>query len=126
MALKRSPMKRTQPRRDFSEALDKKDSEGCCRVCRRPDGLLVDGMKLRLECAHLAGRKYDPVEVGPRGGEIQVVPHEATIPLCNECHGLFDQRRIDVVPFTTWPEQAYVVSCVGIARAYKRLSGPST
>ncbi len=122
-SMKRKPMKRTATNRDWSEAIDKRAEEGCCRTCRRVGGITVDGELLALECAHLAGRKYDPVEVGPRGGEVRVVPREATIPLCNECHGLFDERRLDVISFTTWPEQAYVVSCLGLVRAYERMGG---
>ena len=116
-------IKSTTRRTDWSEALDKRSEEGCCRVCRGFGGWEDGEFVGSIECAHLVGRKHDPVERGPRGGQVRVVPREATIPLCSQCHYQYDSHLLDIIPFTTWPEQAFAVSKLGIQRAYERLGG---
>lgn len=123
--MKRTPMKRKQPNRDWSEARDKVEEEGQCRICGIPDGSVVDGFYVHLEAAHTIGRKQqDEVRVGPRGGEVLVVKRESTVPLCTDCHRAYDEHRLDLLPFLFLPEQIDAVKAAGgIALANKRLSG---
>ncbi len=121
---RKTELKRKQPRRIWSEALDKLQDEQRCRVCRAAPGTIIDGSPVVLECAHTVGREHDPVEAGPRGGEVRVVKREATVPLCRDDHRAFDEHRLDLLPYLSRREEVYAAECVGLARAYKRLSGP--
>lgn len=106
-------MKRSQPRRDFSDARNKVEEEGKCRVCGIPDGSYIDGHLVHLEAAHVIGRKHDEVIVGPRGGEILTVKPESIIPLCGDCHRQYDSRRLDLLAYLTLPEQVEAVRAAG-------------
>lgn len=123
--LQRKPMKRTKKTKDWSEARDKVEEEGRCRVCSVPDGSVVDGFFVHLEAAHTIGQKrQDEVRIGPRGGETLVVKRESVVPLCTDCHRSYDERRLDLLPFLFMPEQLDAVKAAGgIALANKRLSG---
>lgn len=124
MGLTRKPMKRRQTKRDWSEALDKVEEEGRCRACSVPAGSYIDGFPVQLEAAHVIGRKYDEVEIGPRGGKTLVVKRESVIPLCNACHLQYDAHRLDLLPFLFLPEQIEAVRAAGgISSANRRLSG---
>ena len=113
-------------RYSLSEALDKKEEEGICRACLRPDGSVIDGEIIRLECAHTIGRdRQDEIVVGPRGGETRVVKRESTVPLCGDCHRAFHAHRLDLLPYMTLEEQLDAVRAAGgILSALKRVSGP--
>lgn len=93
-------------RRNWTAAREKVMAEGRCRVCRQTGN--------GLEAAHVMGRKYDD----PSG---HVDPNDV-VPLCRPCHTAYDQRRLDLLPYLTLPEQARAVSHVGIARALRRTS----
>ncbi len=122
--MKRSRMKRTAPKRDWSEALDKVQEEGRCRVCLVPDGAMVDGERVRIQAAHIIGREHDEVKVGPKGGEYLFVRRESIVPLCSADHRAYDTHRLDLLPFLFLPEQIEAVRAAGgIAAAYRRLSG---
>ena len=95
-----------RPRRDWTEARGKVETEARCRVCKRTDR--------GLEAAHVMGRKYDP-----RDGRVEP---DDVVPLCRDCHVEFDLRRLDLLPYLTIAEQARAVSHVGIARALRRIS----
>jgi hypothetical protein len=117
-------MLKSKPLRvQWDEAIDKKAEEGRCRACLALPGWLMDGTLIVLECAHTVGREYDPVEVGPRGGKTRVVPREATIPLCRDCHRAYDENRLDIIPYLFKPEEDYAQSVLGLVGAYKKLSG---
>ncbi|MGE4178096.1 MAG: HNH endonuclease signature motif containing protein [Thermoleophilia bacterium] len=112
------------PERIWTEARAKCDREGCCRVCGRTPGELPPGH--RLEAAHLIGREHDrprphPDVLGPPVGPLWVNPL-AVVPLCTEHHTEFDGRRLDVLPFINFDEQAHAVSLVGIVAALRRLT----
>lgn len=118
-------MKSSASRRDWSEALDKKECEGACRVCEMPDGYYYGDGVIRLECAHTIGRaEQDELVVGPRGGKTLAVKRESTVPLCGDCHRQLHARRLDLLPYLTLEEQLDAVKAAGgILSALKRLSG---
>lgn len=122
--LKRSRIKSKPVNRDWSEALDKVEEEGRCRVCLVPVGGVVDGCMVQLEAAHVMGRKYDEPEYGPRGRKTLVVKRESVVPLCRDCHRQYDERRLDLLPFLFLPEQIEAVRVAGgIFAANKRIAG---
>lgn len=101
-------------KRDWTAFIEKKESEGRCRLC---------GIGGRLEAAHIIPRSRIPVHSGLAEDARNCVP------LCPDCH-----RRVDVadprtgfrqglIHVTTPQEQAYCVELVGIEEAYGRLLG---
>jgi hypothetical protein len=114
-------MKRKQRRRDWSLALLKKEEaiesgEGC-RVC---------GTLFNLQIAHIVGRKYDPIVIGPRGGKIRMVPPQAVVILCGGCHFKYDAFALSILNLVSEEEYEYAVQALGEERARIRLSGGST
>lgn len=106
--MKRSELKSKVKRRDFRLAVQKKNYEGRCRVCKTTDS---------LECAHVIPRALSE----PGGG---LVKEEATVPLCTACHGAYDANRLDLLPYLKLHEQvAAVEPAGGLYRAYKRITG---
>lgn len=118
-------MKRSTPKRQWDDARNKVEEEGCCRVCGIPGGSHIDGQRVHIEAAHTIGRaKQDEIVVGPRGGEILTVKPESIIPLCGDCHRQYDARRLDLLAYLTLPEQVNAVEAAGgIYAANERLSG---
>lgn len=117
--LKRTTVKRVQPKRDWGLALQKVEEEGQCRVCGTTEG---------LQAAHVTGRRHDPEVTGPRGGKVIVVLAESIVPLCgpfaNDCHGQYDRHELDLLPYLRVEEQAMAVTQAGgITSALQRVSG---
>lgn len=139
-------MKRNTPPRFWDHAIAKRDEEARCRnpYCKRVGD--------RLEFAHLSGREFDPIVDCPichaagriedvdsgseitcpacKGcGEVQYVRPDSGIPLCGPstttgtCHGLQEAEELDVLPFLHPEEQVCAVGDLGLARAYRKLSG---
>lgn len=114
--------KSTTLRRDWREAQRKLEREGRCRVC---------GETRDLEAAHVIGRKHDAVMTGPRGGVYAFVHPDSIVPLCggfapNHCHGLYDARKIDLLPHLHLHEQVRAVEDAGgIESARLRICGVS-
>ncbi len=122
--LRRKAMKSRAIKRDWSEAVDKVQEEGRCRVCLAPDGIEDGGDVIRLQAAHVIGREHDGVKVGPKGGETLFVRRESVVPLCQFCHIQYDARRLDLLPYLFLPEQVRAVEDAGgIASANRRISG---
>ena len=48
---------------------------------------------------------------------------DATVPLCRNCHTQFDAHTLDVLPLLTFSEQAYAVGLVGMASAWRIITG---
>jgi hypothetical protein len=101
------------PERDWSAARAKVDDEGRCR-CE-----ILGHCQGRLQAAHTIGRQYDVV-LGPRGS-MYVDPLDI-VPLCAYHHRLYDQKRLDLLPYTFLKEQAKAVEHVGIEAARGRLT----
>lgn len=118
--LKRTRMKRSQPRCSWQAAIRKLEREGACRVC---------GCTTDVQAAHTVSRQLQDVEVeGPRGGRYLLVKEDAVVPLCgdfgNGCHGKYDRRELDLLPYLFLAEQINAVEAAGgIASAYRRLTG---
>lgn len=109
-------------KRDWSDALQKVAWEGKCRVCGRTTG---------LQAAHVSGRRHD-LAIGSRSGDPRViyVHPDDIVPLCSQtesglggCHGEYDRRDLDLLPYLTLAEQARAAGHVGIVRALARTTG---
>lgn len=109
-------------KRDWRAALEKVQREGKCRVC---------GSRVRVEFAHLTGRKFDPLFGRHTNTPYLYVRPESGIPLCGPatdvttCHGKQHAGRLDLLPYLTNEEAASAVLDVGLYRAYHKLKGPS-
>jgi len=109
------------PSRNWNDARRKVEQEGACRVC--PPG----APRRRLEAAHVIGREYDKPHPLPSprelaNGDLYVHPLDV-VPLCHTHHEAYDARRLDLLPHLSIAEQARAVEHVGLARAYRRLTG---
>jgi len=92
-------------RRDWKAARAKVAQERNCRVCGSQD---------TVQAAHTIGRTHDPVD-----GVVRAID---VVPLCVVCHQLFDARRLDLLPYLSYGEQAAAVEHVGIVSALRRLT----
>lgn len=110
-----------RPKRDWTAARQKVDTEGHCRVCRRPRG---------LEAAHIVGREsdYDPPLRGLQKWQGGVVAPDRVVPLCGPatdvttCHGKQHAKRLDLLAYLNLLEQLQAVADAGgIAQAYTAL-----
>ncbi len=105
-----------EPTRDWSYAIAKVEGEKCCRVC---------GSDLHVEAAHVMGRAHD--EPASPGSPVLFVRPERIVPLCGPfpdgCHGEYDGKRLDLLPYLKAEEQAQaVLDAGGITPALKRLA----
>ena len=102
--------RRRSARRDWTLPREKVDAEARCRVCGRPD---------QLEAAHLIPRSRVKVGLGEHPDNI--------VPLCggpDGCHGKYDRREFELLPYLTVGEQACATYCAGgITLALRYLSG---
>lgn len=124
--LRRSGLKRSQPKRDWTDARAKVEEEGCCRICKRSDR--------KLEAAHILGREHDEpkVKVGSdgksfTGSKTLYVHPDRIVPLCGPfpegCHGDVDYHRVNLVHVLTLDEQLQAVKDAGgIAEAWRALA----
>ena len=104
-------MRRSQPRRVWSDSLAKCEAEGKCRVC---------GIERGLQQAHTVGRKHDKPKPGRK--TLWVNP-DGIVPLCERDHTAFDHHEIDLLPYLTVAEQVYAVEALcGIENARIRLA----
>lgn len=104
--------KRSEPRRDWSLAIAKRqEEEDRCRVCGAHG----------TEAAHIMGRVHDqPISEGSR--TLLVLP-DRIVPLCPPCHRLHDSHQLELVGHLTTAEQAQAVLDAGsIGLALKRIS----
>lgn len=110
-------MKRSQPKRDWSDAQAKLEDEAACRVCDK---------RIDLEKCHISGRKYDQPRFDQK--QLYVDPRDIVI-LCGpstdsrSCHNRFDSGQIDLQEHLTTEEQARCVEVLGsIENARMRLA----
>jgi len=113
---RRAPMKRSEPKRDWSDARAKVEEEGCCRICKRTDR--------PLEAAHVLGREHDEPKVSKTTGEIlkELYVHpDRVIPACGPfpegCHGAQHNREINTQAHLTLEEQLQAVRDAGSIEA---------
>jgi hypothetical protein len=130
--MNRSPLqrkgakKRSQPKRDWTEARAKVEREGSCRLC----GSTVD-----LEAAHLIGRKcdfYPPMDSMDDWDEVPrllrgllTVRPGRIVPLCELCHGAYDRHEVDLLPVVDKREAAQAVLDAGSLESARRRLAPS-
>lgn len=91
-------------KRDWEAAHEKCQRECCCRVCGYGS----------TDPAHVIPRSR--IKPGPAEDERNIVP------LCRSCHVLYDQSKLDLLPYLTQAEQAYAVELVGLFEAYRRIT----
>lgn len=109
-------------RYDWRDAIRKRDREQRCRVCGETRG---------LEIAHIIGRKHDAILTGPKGGQYRYVHPDSVVPLCgaftdNFCHGAYDRRELDLLPYLHVHEQSRAVEDAGgVLSMLGRVSGPN-
>jgi len=65
-----------------------------------------------LDAAHIIPRSLG-------GNEAEA----ATVPLCRSCHTEFDAHTLDLLPHLTRDEQAHAVRLVGMASAWRTITG---
>lgn len=96
-------------KRDWSDAAKKCLAEPGCRVCGSS----------RFEMAHISGRAYDAT-----GGYVE--PNDI-VPLCGPfptgCHGLYDGKKLDLVPYLSRDEVERCIELLGAGQAAIRLRG---
>ena len=94
-------------RRDWSEAREKVENEGRCRVCKASGP---------LDAAHVIPRSAN--------GSVDNMSHLSVIPLCRICHSRQHTAKLDILPFLTLDEQmAAVRAAGGIVSAYRHTTG---
>lgn len=109
-------MRRTQPRRDWTEAIAKVHDEGACRACGRGMG------EVKIEAAHLTERRYDK-----RSG--YYVKPARIVPLCVDCHRIYDgpasdRGSLQMQAVINAEETEQMVEDLGsLALAWRRLTG---
>ena len=107
-------MRRSQPKRDWSDAVQKRDAEGRCRVCHIERG---------LEMAHITGRRNDQPKPGTK--TLYVHP-DSIVPLCSVDHRAYDARELDLLPYLTTEEQARAVLDAGSLTLAFRRTAPTS
>lgn len=118
--------KRTQPRRDWTFARNKVESEDQCRVWSH--SLDETGCDGPLEAAHLIGRARDFFTAGfvtsyKQDRKVLIVVPVRIVPLCRKHHRLFDAHEIDLLPALTPEEQVQaVMDAGGLELARRRLA----
>ncbi len=93
-------------KRDWTEARDKVEAEGCCRAC---------GATGELDAAHVIARSLS----GARS-----MNADSVIPLCRSCHVAQHAHRLELLPMLSSEEQVEATRVVGLARAYRLTTLP--
>jgi hypothetical protein len=116
------------PRRNWNDARHKVELEGACRVCVHHGQTPV--RRPRLEAAHIVGQKYDKPHPIPSPRELErgelYVRADEIVPLCQKHHREYDAHQLDLLPYLHRNEQVRAVEHLGIAGAYRRLTGSRT
>jgi hypothetical protein len=103
-------------RRDWSDARRKVDDENRCRRCLRSD--------VRLEAAHVLGRRYDKPRVEGSTTKVLYVHPDSIWVACTSCHQLYDAHRIGILGFLTPAEQVRAVQDAGSIESARRRLDP--
>ena len=88
------------------------EEEGVCRNCGGP----------HAQAAHVIPRSLIP-KVGH--SHLDGEDPRNCVPLCDVrgCHTRYDKHELDILPLLTREEQAYAVELVGMASAYRQVTG---
>lgn len=120
----RKSLKRTQPKRDWSDARRKVEDEMVCRVC---------GGNQDVQAAHVIGRECDEpsVSVFDKQNTILYVAPDSIVPLCGQfsplkCHVEYDAHALDLLEFLTPAEQVQAVRDAGGIESARRRTSPSS
>jgi hypothetical protein len=100
--IRKKPMRRSQPKRDWTDARAKID-HAICRLCAEANPY--------VEAAHVIGRAHDRPK--HEGTQTLWVNPDAVIPLCRPHHRAFDAHEIDVLSVLTLEEQLRAVEDAG-------------
>lgn len=110
-------MKRSQPKRDWSDARLKVEREGRCRICGD-----LGGAWSVIEAAHILGREHDKKDG-------YYVKPERIVPLCRAsiggCHPSYDDHELDLLGYLTPEEEAQAVLDAGSLESARRRLAPS-
>lgn len=111
------PMKRSAPKRDWTDARAKVEAEGRCR-------LGPEGCEGKLEAAHIVGRAYDQWHPHkPHVDQLYVNPDSIAV-LCTRHHREYDLHQTSILETLTTDEQVRAVADTGsILTALKRTTG---
>lgn len=101
-------MRRSQPKRDWTDARAKVEAEGRCRLC---------GITRGLQAAHTIGRVHDA-----KRGATRWVDPDGIVPLCEVDHQAYDRHEVDLLGYLTAAEEVFAVRTVGLEQARRRLA----
>lgn len=119
-------------RRDWSDARRKVEDEGRCRLC--------SAVGVKLDAAHLVGRRFDRPRVEGSSSRVLYVHPDAIVPLCANtvvgnggdarvrvgCHYKYDAGDVSLLAVLTLDEQIRAVrDAGGIELARLRLDSPA-
>lgn len=103
-------------RRDWSDARQKIEAEGRCRVCLRGDK--------KLDAAHIIGRRYDRPRVEGSTTKILWVNPLSVFAACRDCHFEYDAHRLSILKHLTVEEQIQAVKDAGGIELARRRIDP--
>lgn len=115
-------------RRDWSDARRKVEDEGRCRLC--------SAVGVKLDAAHISGRRFDRPRVEGSSSRVLYVHPDAIVPLCANtvvgdqvrtgCHYRYDAGEVSLLAVLTLDEQIRAVrDAGGIESARIRLDRPA-
>ena len=100
------------PRRDWTDAREKVEEEGRCRMC---------GITRGLQAAHITRRSFDAP--GPGRKTLWVNP-DSVVPLCPPCHASYDAHELSILGRLTHVEQRKALEDMGTIEAVRRRTDP--
>ena len=119
------------PRRDWSDARQKVQDEGRCRLC--------SAVGVKLDAAHVLGRRFDRPRVAGSSTKVLYVHPDSIVPLCSDqvvedgqgsrvrvgCHYRYDAGEVSILAVLTPDEQVRAVQDAGgIELARRRVDAP--
>ncbi len=116
--MRKSGLRRSQPKRDWKDARAKVEIEAVCRYMA-PD---TDPCQGPLEAAHIIGREHDLFH---HEGSVAWVNPQRIVPLCRKHHRAFDAHELDVLAVLTTREQAQAVEDAGSIETARVRTAPS-
>ena len=111
------------PRRDWSDARQKVQDEGRCRLC--------SATGIKIDAAHVLGRRFDRPRVEGSSTKVLYVHPDSIVPLCAStpdrvgCHYRYDAGEVSILAVLTRAEQVRAVQDAGgIELARRRIDAP--